>query len=287
MKELRTRRRNHLSWLTEITQWTSKRHYSHAQHLLGVTVTIVNISSTHWYTVAVIPPGHELQTHAIANEDPHTEFHILDGFFTSPSTKTSRRGNTVDRYSEVSNTFKEWYTEERRRYELIPVGWKIVYHDDYNNLNDELADIEQTDSRSCGVSAIWHICYLMRYKRFAKRCDFSYAHIIECRWALVDRIRQYFDGYPDANRGVITINLHNHTQSEMGANNYISQQLEIDEEEEEEEKQFQADFKLAMELSKQENQRTNTKDIEDDEKYVIVLTVNTKKLIATELSSCK
>jgi hypothetical protein len=66
----------------------------------------------------------------------------------------------------------------------------------------------------------------------------------------------------------------------MEANSYITQHLEVDEEEEEA-RQFEADIKLVMELCKQENQRTDTKDIEDDEKNVIDLTEITKKLFAT------
>jgi hypothetical protein len=252
----------------DIILWTRSR-YPNAEHLLTVTVTIVNISSTHWYAVALVPPGHALQKYTGVGEPTHVEFHILDGFFPTRTTRKTTK-KVTDHYTYVCNTFQEWYKQERRRYGLDAVGWTVVYHDDYYNTDARLADINQTDGVSCGVSAIWHVHYLLLCKRFAKKSDFSYDNILECRWALVDRLLQYTDG---RSRGQ-AITLLDDAETEMGVNDLINDE-KVDEKEEN--RKYKEDMELAKALSRKENELTRSQ-ILDSQRYIVDLTQDTIKL---------
>jgi hypothetical protein len=219
--------------------------------------------------VALVPPGHALQKYTGVGEPSHVEFHILDGFFPTRTTRKTTK-KVTDHYTYVCNTFQEWYKQERRRYGLDAVGWTVVYHDDYYNTDARLADINQTDGVSCGVSAIWHVHYLLLCKRFAKKSDFSYDNILECRWALVDRLLQYTDG---RSRGQ-AITLLDDAETEMGVNDLINDE---NFDEKEENRKYKEDMELAKALSRKENELTRSQ-ILDSQRYIVDLTQDTIKL---------
>jgi Ulp1 family protease len=155
--------------------WTRK---SKGEHLTQTIFTIIH-QPGHWIAVTIIPALEMYPENSHPLSLPNTtSLHILNGFDSVSLT--------------IENYLQRWYQDECNKFNKQLHGFKTIYHNNFNGTYiNQQHDIKQTDTVSCGVSAIMHASLVIKdNKYFATPSDFSYDNIYEIRMYLLHTLHK-------------------------------------------------------------------------------------------------
>jgi len=158
-----------------VKRWTRAEitNLTTGEHLDYPIVTIMH-QPGHWFFICILPAQHR----CFDCEEP--SLHIFDGLQGHQNTN-------------VVNNWQRWYNLEHtdkdrgNQYKQL----KVYLHQDFQNHDLTKRDVEQNDRplSGCGVSAIFHLYYMVVEGRFGYWNDFSFDHLHMMRLYLTKTLK--------------------------------------------------------------------------------------------------